>query len=786
MISTKDLFAHATEMHRAGRIDVALTSFMKIVAREPANPEALYWIGCIHNQRAEYDRAVEVLKRAIVERPGVPSFHVALAESCRNLGGLKRAAGCCRTALKLKPDYPEALCTLGLVLQALGRPGEAADQFRRALELRPDFAQAHRDLAMVLRELGHRDQAIEHLRCAVDLAPRYAAARSGLCLMLLDCGEPDEALIHGQEAVRLQPDLAVHHHNLGNVLERLDRPDEARGAFLEALRLDPELAHSHLQVGMNLRARGQLVEAEPWFKQALEINPENAWFWEQLADLELERQEHAAAIPCWERAIELSAKERAGPYISLGWSLHEEGRLTEAFERYRTALRLQPEAVMAHINMGGIYEELGDMAAAEAAYRAAVAIQPNFGLAYARLATLLRGRLPAPDRAAMEERLADPETNPSARTRLLFALGLVLDADGEYGRAALCARQANALNMERERRARGYTPPLHVQYVDGVINGFTPAFFERAAGGGSDDIRLVFVFGLPRSGTTLVEQILASHSRVLGAGELKLVRQSFDAIPTVLESPGSAIEGIKELDAIAVERLAAQHLARLERLVENRPAARIVDKMPDNYIYLGLIAAMFPRAVFIHCRRDLRDVALSTWLTDFRPENIPWASEPTYIGSRFEQYLRLLDHWRSVMPAKIHEVNYEETVADLEGAARRLTEACGLEFEPRCLDFHRTERRVKTASLGQVRQPIYTHSVGRWRNYVPELDDLFRAIPAAAPCTESASNGQIDQGSVISRSGSAPEHRMPDEVLPRDFSQGRRTKAPQSLETHEV
>lgn len=164
VISTKDLFAHATEMHRAGRIDVALTSFMKIVAREPANPEALYWIGCIHNQRAEYDRAVEVLKRAIVERPGVPSFHVALAESCRNLGGLKRAAGCCRTALKLKPDYPEALCTLGLVLQALGRPGEAADQFRRALELRPDFAQAHRDLAMVLRELGHRDQAIEHLR----------------------------------------------------------------------------------------------------------------------------------------------------------------------------------------------------------------------------------------------------------------------------------------------------------------------------------------------------------------------------------------------------------------------------------------------------------------------------------------------------------------------------------------------------------------------------------------------------------------------------------------------
>ena len=269
--------------------------------------------------------------------------------------------------------------------------------------------------------------------------------------MLLDCGEPEEALIHGQEAVRLQPDVAIHHHNLGNVLERLDRGHEARGAFLEALRLDPELAHSHLQVGMNLRARGQLVEAEPWFKQAVEINPENAWFWEQLADLELERQEYAAATPCWERAIELSPKERAGPYISLGWSLQEEGRLGEAFERYQTALRSQPEAVMAHINMGGIHEELGDMAAAEAAYRAAVAVQPNFGLAYARLGTLLRGRLSAADLAAMEERLADPETNQSARARMLFALGLVLDAHGEYGRAAECSRQANALNMELER-----------------------------------------------------------------------------------------------------------------------------------------------------------------------------------------------------------------------------------------------------------------------------------------------------------------------------------------------
>jgi tetratricopeptide (TPR) repeat protein len=729
VISTAELFAQAIELHKAGKLDAALASFTKVIAREPANPAALHWIGFLHNQRGDHDRAVEVLKRAIVLRPSTPAFHLTLAESFRNLGQLNRAVGCCRTALKLSPDYPEVLCTLGLATQALGRPGEAVAHFQRALELRPNFAQAHRDLAMVLRELGRHDEALEHLRRAVELAPRYPAARSGLSLVLLDRGQHEEALIHSQEAVRLQPDLAIHHHNLGNALQKLDRSEEARGAYLEALRLDPDLAHSHLQIGITLRVDGQVAEAEPWFKQAIDLEPENGWFWEQLAELQAERQEHGEAISCWERAIELSAKERAGPHVALGWSLQEQGRLDDAAGHYRTALRLQPEAVMAHINWGGIHEEKGEMAEAEAAYRSAARVQPNFGLPYARLGTLLRADLPDADLAALEERLADPDTNPGVRARLLFANGLVLDARGEYPRAALCARRANALNMELARGPRGYTPDLHVQYAESIMRGFTAELFEQLAGAGSDDSRPVFVFGLPRSGTTLIEQVLASHSRIWGAGELKLTRQSFDAIPSVVDSPGPALDNIARLTPLAIGQLAEQHLHRLVALADGHSGERIVDKMPDNYIYLGLIAAMFPRAILIHCRRDLRDVALSCWATDFRPENIPWASDPGYMGSRFQQYERLMDHWRSVLPTPIHEVNYEDTVADLEYVARRLLAVCGFEYEPTCLEFHRTARRVKTASVGQVRKPLYSRSVGRWRNYATELDDLFRAIP---------------------------------------------------------
>ncbi len=686
-------------------------------------------MGFIHNQRGEFDGAVDVLKRAIVARPGVPSFHITLAETYRNLGEAKRAEGCCRTALKLNPEYPEALCTLGLVLQASGRPAEAVEQFRRALEIRPGFAQAHRDLAMALRELGCHDEALEHLRTAVSMAPRYPAARGALCLLLLDRGEADEAVVHGQEAVKLQPDIAIYHHNLGNALHRLGRSGEARGAYLEALRLDPDLAHAHLQIGLTLKSDGQLAEAEPWFKQAIELEPENPWFWEQLAELQAERQEHAAAVLCWEQAIDLSPTERPAPRISLGWSLQEEGRLPEAVEQYRTALQLQPEAVMARINLGGIHEELGEMSQAEAAYRAAIAASPRTGLAHAKLATLLRPVCPMPtsprsrNASPTPRRIRPPAhgySSPSASSSTPGA---------NSPRAAECARRANALNMDLAPGPRGYMPDLHAQYVNGIIRGFTPQLFERVAGGGLDDARPVFVFGLPRSGTTLVEQILASHSRIHGAGELRLTRKSFDAIPEVVNHPGPALEGIACLTPPAVHLLAERHLERLDQLAEGRPVERIVNKMPDNYIYLGLLAAMFPRAVFIHCRRDLRDVAVSCWTTDFRPESIPWASEPHYMGSRFAQYGRLMDHWRSVLPVPIHEVNYEDTVADLESTARSLVGACGLEYEPACLDFHRTRRRVKTASIGQVRQPLYSHSVARWRNYESTLDDLFRAIP---------------------------------------------------------
>ena len=706
-----DVLALAVELHQAGRLDEAGRLYAQILGEQPNHAGAWHLLGVLAHQQGDNARAVELIGRAVALRADDADFHANLAEAYRALGQYERAAEACRTALRLRPGFPETLANLGLALHGLGRHAEAAESFREALRLRPDFASAHNDLALSLRALKRYDEALSHLRQAVELAPDFALAQSNLGLCLLDSGQAEQALAHCLEAVRLQPELAPLHYNLAEVLRALGKPAEAHVAYGEALRLDSNLTAAHVQRGLLLQQDGELDDALHHLERAVALEPGNPVYCEYLATLRGEREDHVEAIACWQRVLAL-APNRLAAHLGLGWSLQEEGRLAEAGEHFRTAAQLQPASAITQLHLGRLHEEFGELAEAESCYRNALRLQPDFALPHGQLATLRRGRLPDADRAALEARLADPQLGAAPRARLLFGLAHVLDAQGNYARAADCLRQANALTLEMQRGTRRYNPADHDRFVDNLMRLFSRDFFARMADMGLKTRRPVFIFGLPRSGTTLLEQVLASHSQVHGAGELVLARKAFEA---------SGLWGTP-LNAATIEALPKQHLGRLDALDGGR-AARLVDKMPDNYLYLGLLAVMFPEAAFIHCRRDLRDVAVSCWMTDFR--SLRWANDPEHIARRFQQYRRLMDHWRSVLPVTIHEVDYEDAVNDLEPVARRLVAACGLDWEPACLEFHRTQRPIRTASVVQVRQPVYKQSAGRWRNYEAALADLF-------------------------------------------------------------
>ncbi len=721
----REEMANAFRLHRAGELSLAASLYETILSRDPEQVDALQLLGVLRQQQGQFGEAVELCRKAVALRPDVASNYLNLAEAYRALGQFEQAVVHCRTALALRRDYPEAHNNLGLALQALGRIADAVDHFKAALAFRPDYAQAHSNLGTALRLLRMTEPAIEHFRRALELNPKLASARSDLGQCLLELGRAPEALPHCRLAVALQPNLPEAHNRLGETFRALGRFSEAIASYSEALRLNPQLAQAHANIGIALRQDGRHQESLPWFRRATELDPETLAFRGYLTDAVTDLDLYPEAIECYKKMIEIEPN-RADFHSNLGWLLQREGKYDEARERYESALAVQPEFPDALVGMGGLMEELGNMDEAEAWFRRAIKSDPSDTTAVARLARPQRFHVSDQDLSLLERRIADPSLAETARAPMLFALSNVLDARRRYAEAAVCMRRANAAAAaENQMRSRQYKPADHERLITNMIAAFQPEFFARFAGAGLETRRPVFIFGMPRSGTSLIEQILASHSQIHGAGELNQGRLDFEAIPVLLNRTDNPLACLPDLSAEVVRQVAGRHEARLLEL--GCSAARVADKMTDNYLYLGLLAILFPNATFIHSRRDLRDVAVSCWITSFR--SIRWTNEPAHMAHRFAQYLRLMDHWRTVLPAPIHEVDYEETVDDLEVVARRLVAACGLDWEPACLEFHQTERPVKTASFAQVRQPVYKKSVARWKNYEHELNDLFSALP---------------------------------------------------------
>ena len=488
--------------------------------------------------------------------------------------------------------------------------------------------------------MGDRDAALAHFRRAVELDESLAEARINLTALLVELGRAEEALPHGEAAVALRPDLVEARIALGDAFLVLGCLLDSRAAFGHAVRLDPERAQAAAGLGLSAVRLDLWDEGLAWLRRAVELDPRSVVYLRFLGEAASACGLHAEVKACCERVLEQDPDDAAA-HNGLGSALHHEGRRDEARRCYLTAIRLRPGLASAHFNLGLLHEEMGELADAELRYRTAIRVAPAHAAVLARLASLLRGDLPDADRAAVERLLRETTLPPGDRVKLLFALGEVLDARGEYPAAAHRVGQANALALQQLAiQGRAYEPAVHRQFVDFLIAGFSTDLFERLAGAGLDTPRPVFIVGLPRSGTTLIEQVLASHPEVFGAGEISLAR---DSLEELVLGPLAPAGGIAEMSPPLVAELARRHDQRLRELDGGR-AMRVINKMPENHFYLGLIALLFPRAVVIHCRRDLRDVALSCWTANF--VEVRWAHHFDHIATRFAEYQRLMEHWR--------------------------------------------------------------------------------------------------------------------------------------------
>ncbi|MCB9895765.1 MAG: tetratricopeptide repeat protein [Planctomycetes bacterium] len=718
------------EFHRAGKLGEAEKSYAAIAEDSPQFVDAIHLRGVLALQRGNPSQSIQMITRAVQMRPDVPAMHSNLAEAYRVVGRNADAIAHCRAALKLDPNYHACRNNLALALAANGEVAEAEKELRYTVDKDPRNALAWNNLGNILRTARRNEDALVAARKAVQLEPANPEFLSNLGQMLLEDGDVDEALMRLQNAVKLAPNLAAARNNYGNALRETGELEAAQAQYDEALKLSPQLAITHNNIGQLEQQKGEYQSAISWYERSLKLDPRSTKTICNLASAfaDMERRQDAAVW--FRRALEIDA-DCVEAMIGLAANMRRGGdahTIEESERLFRRALELNPRLPAAHMGLAQICSERGDFKGTEAACRAALRIDPLVGGAYEQLANSLRKNLPASDAEAMEKALqAGPRLREPARISILYGLGAYNDSVGEHEWAARYLDEANELTSQnRVKRNAPYDPDEHTSWINRLAEVFTPEHFQRVKDWGNDSDVPVFVLGLPRSGTTLSEQVLASHPQIFGADELRLARDSFLALPSAVGITCEAPDAVPMATQKAVADIAADHLDKLRAY--DREATRIVDKMPENYVNIGWILTMFPNAKIIHLQRDLRDVATSCWQVHFG--SIRWAERKEHIVSHFRNYMRIMAHWDKVLPGRILHVPYAGMVDDLEAQARRMLDWVGMDWDPKCLEFHKTERNVRTASLAQVRQPLYKKAVERWRNYEPWWGDWYAELDA--------------------------------------------------------
>lgn len=716
--------------HQAGRLKQASAAYRKALEADPRNADAIHLLGVILHQEGNHASGLVDIDRAINIRPGEATFHSNRADCLRSLGRPTEAEQAAREAIRLDPTLGEAYNLVGATLIDRGDLSGGEAMVREAIRLNPRNASAHNNLAALLRQTGGVQTALDEYKAAVDAAPMQVQALANYGQALLESDRVDEALGFCMKALALAPAMPEGFNNLGNIFRARGQDDVALALYNRALALRPGQAMTHCNIGQLLMAVGKFDEAEPAFKRAIELEPSNPRFHCMYGTWCEENGRLDDALRNFQQAVAV-APNASEPHVGVGATLMDLDRYDDAKPYLERALTCTGDRVHACLSMARWCTEKGDMTRGEAMAREALRLKPGVpgGLHY--LAAALRDKLPEAELADLRTQAASTSAPDGARCSTNFSLAAVLDARKDYEPAAAAMREANACQIRvRTKRGEHYDRTRHTAFVGRAIDAFPAERLRAMADWGNPTNVPIFILGMPRSGTTLVEQIISSHPDVYGAGELSLMAKLWESLPERFKNSSNfASECVPLFTHDVVQTMASEMLGKLQAFAPTSP--RITDKMPDNYLYIGLIKTLYPNAKIIHCQRNLRDIGLSCYITQFK--QIRWANDVQDIGQRFVDYQRIMGHWRTVLPAGSWlDVEYENNVADLEGSARRMLDYLGLSWDPRCLDFHLNDRAVKTASVAQVRQPLYNRSVERWRRYEAYLPELFNAIPERA------------------------------------------------------
>ncbi len=678
-----------------------------------------------HWSAGETDRAEQICRRLLAEVP----HH---ARALHLLGLMAEARGEWSLAL----DYLEQACMaaeaaapmlgdLAELYRRSGRLAEAEAAAKRAVAAAGDSAVAWHRLALILIEAADLEQARYCLERAVERAPGSLDARNNLGIVLQRLGELEPACKVYRKALALDPDNAAAHSNMASVLGELGQFEAALEHARRAVAREPGLPGPHVYAALAEANLGRNEAALDWLDRALALAPRSVAVLTARADLlrKLDRSEEGLGACREALALE---PENGEAQNGLGLLCHALGRDEEALDAFDRASRLLPQPGVALANKGMVLLELGRRDEGLAALDRALAAEPELAAAWYTRADAKTFAADDPDIAAME-RLLQPRPEHGRRRRqadqerllLHYALGKAYLDTKDAPRAFAHLNQASRL----KRANLSYDAEAAAREMTAIADASPATLFQRFGDAGAPSEMPVFIIGMPRSGTTLVEQILASHPLVHGGGEPRHIERLVGELGGVYPAA---------VATLPPERIAALGRRYLALAAPPAPGAlRATDKMPNNFLHAGLIHLALPGARIVHCRRDPVDTCLSCYSKLFTTGQ-EFSYDMAELGGYYRSYLALMAHWRTALPAeRFIEVDYERVVDDLEGEARRLIAFCGLAWDDACLRFHQTARTVRSASMNQVRRPLYRSSLRRWQSFRGELGPLLAALGGA-------------------------------------------------------
>jgi tetratricopeptide (TPR) repeat protein len=671
---------------QSGRMRDAERAFRQAVEIAPRHFGALNLLTVALTGLERFDEAQVFAERALRIDASSDATHYNYGTVLKHNNKLDLAIAAFDAALAINPRHAKALNNRGAVYSQLERYEEALADFDRALALDRRYADAHYNKANALAALKRREEALRNFELTLSLNPGHAGAYANLLILFNTLGEYDKAVECGRRSLALQPDSA-------DVLLNL--------ASAELGRTQREAA---------LRWLGDLLAKSPDNILALSMRVAI------LTKLDREDEAHAD-VEQLESLAPRDTKEAVQKEDAIANLLLAEGRYEDGIAALDRAIALGGESQDdLRAKRASTMETFGRLDEARAAFDDALALNPSSASAMCGRAELVKFTADDPTIPAMEALLA-PEKRETHASRMLlhFALG---KAYLDLGDSSVAFGHLDEGNRMKRAIAPYNADKTHKFFAE-VAAAFTPALLDRLADQGLRSAAPIFIVGMPRSGTTLIEQILAAHPAVQGAGELRFMR-------TVVEQVSGFPNGVAALDGGALTRLGQAYLSHVESLAGGRP--RVVDKAPGNFVNAGLIRLILPDAKIIHARRDPVDTCLSCY-TKLFADALNFTYDLTELGRYCRDYQKMMDHWRAVLPAShFLEVDYEAVVDDIEAEARRMLEFLELPWNPACLEFYRVERPVRTASVNQVRQPIYRSSSGRWRKHADALQPLLKVL----------------------------------------------------------